>query len=393
MAAEAISTALMESSAAFVDMTDPAKLALLATEKGSASLSIRLLLKVIKKANDIVRRADGTLNRRMSDLLEYKVPASEVPDQRGVSSKDVVINTQTGLWIRVFLPPTTTGKENNGRAKMDNASTDSGNATERKRRVIFYFHGGGFAVLSADGFAYDQFCRRVCRRSDGIVISVNYRRAPEHRFPVAYDDCYAAVEWLEGFKGELFGPHELDLSQCVLMGDSAGANIVHHVGSKWGARDPPQRLQVKAHVLLFPFFGGEERTPVELRMHKKALLVSVENSDWHWRAYLPTGSDRDHPACNVVGPNAPEVSSLQLPRSLVTIAEFDMLKDWQLRYAQALVQASKPVRLLYYTGGVHCFHILGDRKLSSQLLSDIMEFIEREPSEAKLNERCVQTSG
>ncbi|KAI5073994.1 hypothetical protein GOP47_0012007 [Adiantum capillus-veneris] len=388
-----MSTALMESSPAFVDINNPAKLAPLASEKGSASLSLRLLLAVFKKANEIVRRADGTLNRRLADLLEYKVPSSEVPDERGVSSKDVVINTHTGLWVRVFLPPASSPKGNNVLAKMDNKSEASSDATDRKRRVIFYIHGGGFAVMAADVASYDQFCRRLCRRSEAVIISVNYRRSPEHRFPVAHDDCHAALEWLEGFKGNVFKPHKLDLSQCVLMGDSAGANIVHHAGAMWGARKAsthPQTLRVTAHVLLFPFFGGEERTPTELRMQNKALLVNVENADWHWRAYLPHGSNRDHPACNVVGPNAPDLSSLQLPRSLVTIAEFDILKDWQLRYAQGLGRASKPVRLLYYTGGVHCFHLMGDKKLGSRFMSDILAFID--DGEGKQSLHSIVTS-
>lgn len=379
MAAEAKS---MELSAALVDMTDPVGLARLATETGSVPLSTRLLLKLIKAGNDLVRRRDGTINRRLADLMEFKVPANEVPDRRGISSKDAIVHAQTGSWVRVFLP----------QARAVNGSLTSEDGKGKKRRVIFYFHGGGFAVLAADLFSYDIFCRRLCRRSEAVVISVNYRRAPEHRYPVAYDDCYAALEWLEGFNGDLFKPHELDLSQCVLMGDSAGANIVHHVGCRWAARDekpeipppstsnssplPSHQVKIVAHVLLFPYFGGEERTPSELRLNtRKDLLVSVENMDWHWRAFLPPNSNRDHPASNVLGPNAPDPSSLQLPPSLIVIAEYDMLKDWQLRYAQGLARASKPVRLLYYVGGVHSFHVASNSKLTSHMLSDIVSFM------------------
>ncbi|MCO5567097.1 hypothetical protein L7F22_020782 [Adiantum nelumboides] len=125
-------------------LSDPAKLALFAAEEGSASLPIRMLLDVIKKANVIVRRADGTINRRLADLLEYKLPASEVPDQHGVSSKDIVINPPTGLWLRKYLPPASTAaKVINGTKKMDNRSESMDNAaTDRRRRVIFYIHGG-----------------------------------------------------------------------------------------------------------------------------------------------------------------------------------------------------------------------------------------------------------
>ncbi|KAH7446922.1 hypothetical protein KP509_01G082100 [Ceratopteris richardii] len=399
----------METSPAYLDLTDPVKVAEVATESSKPSLSQRLLAKSVELVNGAVRHKDGTVNRRVADLLEYKVPASAVPDHHGVSSKDVVIVEKNGVWARVYLP-----SAKQAVSELDDGAVGSegeGTPTCMKRRVIIHIHGGGFAFLCADAFSYDQFCRRLCHRGEAVVISVNYRRAPEHRYPAAYDDCYAVLEWLEGYSGDDFKPHILDLSRCVLIGDSAGANIVHHVGFKWAARpnaaerlaeestttpksqSRSSELRIDCHVLLFPFFGGEERTPSEIRMHRKAPLVTIANTDWHWLAFLPPGSNRDHPACNIFSPDAPPLSSLPLPRSLVTIAEWDMLKDRQLRYAQGLAEASKPVELLYYRGGVHCFHVFQERILGPRLISDIMLFINQRHGDGQSLLATMENSG
>ena len=110
------------------------------------------------------------------------------------------------------------------------------------------------------------------------------------------------------------------------MGDSAGANIVHHVGCRIsvGAMEEEtiSGVIIVGHVLLEPFFGGEERTPSDLRL-VGAPIVNMENSDWHWKAFLPVGADRNHPAANVFGPKAPDISTLRLPPTLVVVGGHD----------------------------------------------------------------------
>lgn len=344
-------------------------------ESGSAPSSLRLVLKLVKKANDLARRKNGSLHRKFTDLLELKVPANAKP-QHGVSTKDIVIDKQTGVWARVFLPEEPKSKD----PRMPG-----------KKPVIFYFHGGAFALLCANFYLYDIFCRRLSRRSQAVVISVNYRRSPEHRYPAAYDDCFGALRWLQG-KGQAELPADADVSRCFLMGDSAGANIVHHVGYK-AAREDMNPVAIAGHVLLCPFFGGEERTEAQIRLSGYA-LVTTNNSDWYWKAYLPKDATRDHPACNVFGPQAPDLTCavLLFPPSLVVIAEYDALKDWQLRYVQGLKTSGQPVRLLYYKGAVHSFHLFHKYKLSSQILSDLVDFIGAScPKDRKISGKALAT--
>eukprot|EP01018_Ginkgo_biloba_P039746 Gb_17753 [translate_table: standard] len=157
------------------------------------------------------------------------------------------------------------------------------------------------------------------------------------------------------------------------MGDSAGGNIVHHVGCR-AAEEGVDGLNIVRHMLLQPFFGGQERTPSEVRL-VNVPLISVENADWSWRAYLPEGTDRDHPAANVFGPKSPDISGLALPPSLVVVGGLDILQDWQMRYFDNLKKLKKEVKLLFYKDGIHAFHVFPQCRKSSQLLDDLADFM------------------
>lgn len=323
----------------------------------SFPLGLRLLCGILNSVNDWARRKDGTFNRRIMNWVEYKSPVNSTPTH-GVYTKDVVIDTQTGVRVRLFVPV---------------------QGAEEPLPVVFFFHGGGFATLSPDFVLYDIFCRRLARRRRVLVISVDYRRSPEHRFPVPYDDCFGAVRWVSSDNGKAHLPGHADLSRCFLMGDSAGGNIVHHVGCRVSAAADEETIsgvRIVGHVLLQPFFGGEERTPSELRL-VGAPIVNMENSDWHWKAFLPVGADRNHPAANVFGPNAPDISALPLPPTLVVVGGHDPLQDWQLGYAEHLRKIKKEVELLFYGEGIHAFHLFYQIDVSSKLISDLHSFMAR----------------
>lgn len=320
-------------------------------------LGLRILCGILNSVNDLARRKDGTFNRRLMNWIEYRSPANSRPT-RGVYTKDVVIDAQTGVHVRLFVPVEA--------------------AEEEPLPVVFYFHGGGFATLSPDFVLYDIFCRRLARRRRVLVISVDYRLSPEHRFPIPYDDCVGAITWFSAGNGKPHLPAHADFSRCFLMGDSAGANIVHHVGCRVAAagEETMSGVRIVGHVLLQPFFGGETRTPSELRL-VGAPIVNMDNSDWHWKAFLPIGADRDHPAANVSGPNAPDISALPLPPTLVVVGGHDPLQDWQLGYVQHLRKIQKDVELLFYGEGIHAFHIFYQIDASSKLISDLHSFMTR----------------
>lgn len=297
------------------------------------------------------------MNRTMMNWVEYKSPAKSKPT-RGVYTKDVVIDAQTGVRVRLFVPV---------------------EGAEEPLPVVFFFHGGGFATLSSDFLLYDILCRRLARRRRVLIISVDYRRSPKHRFPVPYDDCFGAIRWASSGNGKAHLPGHADLSRCFLMGDSAGGNIVHHVGCRVSAAADEETIsgvRIVGHVLLQPFFGGEERTPSELRL-VGAPIVNMENSDWHWKAFLPVGADRDHPAANVFGPNAPDISALPLPPTLVVVGGHDPHQDWQIGYAENLRKINKNVELFFYGEGIHAFYLFYQLDVSSKLISDLHSFMTR----------------
>ncbi|GLJ18244.1 hypothetical protein SUGI_0322690 [Cryptomeria japonica] len=323
---------------------------------------MKIVCGLLKYVNDFARKKDGTFNRGLMNFVEYKVAANPEPN-RGVYTKDVVIDLHTGVWVRIFVPEEIAGSNHQEEDEL--------------LPIVFYFHGGGFASLTPDFLLYDVFCRRMARRRRVIVVSVGYRRAPENKYPVAYEDSFAVVKWAGSADGRNNLPAKADFSKCFLMGDSAGANIVHHLACRIAASgEEISPMKVVGNVLIQPFFGGEERTPSELRL-VGAPIVSIENSDWHWKAFLPEGANRDHPAANVFGPNAPDISNLTLPPFLVVVGGHDPLQDWQLRYVDNLTKIKKEVELLFYGEAVHTFHLFFQIPGSSKFISDLNAFFRK----------------
>lgn len=186
--------------------------------------------------------------------------------------------------------------------------------------VIIYFHGGGFATSAPDSTPFDSLARRFSQHFN----SVNYRLAPEHRCSSQYDDGFDAVKFLDSSASNHILPPGADLGRCFLTGDSSGGNLLHHVAVR-ACEHSFERVRLRGLIALQPFFGGEERTESEIRIGNGAPGLSVERADWYWKAFLPEGSDRDSPYCNVFGPN----SGLKLPDSLVVVGGSDPVRDWQ----------------------------------------------------------------
>lgn len=120
------------------------------------------------RANRVTRRRDGTINRWLADTLEKKVPANPIP-VKGVSSADVTIDAEAGIWARVFSLT-----EEIEETSLPTA-TDGNQRLFKTMPIILYYHGGGFAVLCPNFYLYDIFCRRLARKCNAIVISVHYR--------------------------------------------------------------------------------------------------------------------------------------------------------------------------------------------------------------------------
>ncbi|KAK2989298.1 hypothetical protein RJ640_026681 [Escallonia rubra] len=326
-------------------------------EESTASLSLpwktRVALALITTVTDASRRRNGTVNRRLLSMLDFKSPPSPNP-VNGVKSFDVAVDPSRCLWFRVYVP------------------TAAG-----KLPVVVFFHGGGFIYLSPDGKAYDAVCRRFARKIPAVVVSVNYRLAPEHRYPAQYDDGFDVLRFLddEGNGGKVL-PADADVSCCFLAGDSAGGNLAHHVARR-ASENKFRLLKVIGLVAIQPFFGGEERTEAEKRLVGMP-LTTLPRTDFMWKAFLPPGSDRDHEAVNVSGPRAVDISKLEFPATMVVVAGFDMLQDWQRRYYEWLRRCGKEAWLREYPNTIHAFYIFPELPESGQLMSEVREFVQQQ---------------
>jgi acetyl esterase len=212
--------------------------------------------------------------------------------------------------------------------------------------TIVFLHGGGFVLGDLD--THDDHCRLLCAELDAVVLSVDYRLAPEHPFPAAYEDCLAATRWAGDHLDELGG----DVERLVVAGDSAGGNLSAAVAL--ACRDDGPRLA--AQLLLYPGVdftdSGEHPSRVT---NGEGLFLTAEDMRWFGGHYVPDEAQRADPRASVL--LAQDLSGL--PPALVATAEFDPLRDEGEAYAAALAQAGVEVALQRYDGLIHGFFGLG----------------------------------
>ncbi|CAL9096350.1 unnamed protein product [Musa textilis] len=122
-------------------------------------------------------------------------------------------------------------------------------------------------------------------------------------------------------------------------------------------------------------FGGNSRTESEKRLDGK-YFVTIRDRDWYWKAYLPEGADRDHPACNPFGPNAAaKLEGLPFTKSLVIVAGLDLVQDWQLAYAEGLKKAGHAVKLVYREQATIGFYLLPNTDHFYRVMDEIKNFV------------------
>lgn len=306
---------------------------------------------------------DGTVERLMDRGTVPPISQDE-NFEKGVASKDVVLDPQTGVFVRLYLPP------------LD--LTD----VKQKVPLLVYFHGGGFCVESAASPLYHSYLNKVAAEAKVICVSVEYRRAPEHRLPAAYEDCFGVLEWLdrqamavEGVSVDPWLASHAEFRKVFLGGDSAGATIVHQVGIRATERNW-DGVCLQGAILVHPFFGGEERIECELGPGPE-VEGFVKAVDGIWSISLPVGVDRDHPFCNPDGPHSPALSTLVYPRTLIFVAEQDFLIHRGILYYEALKKAGKDVELVVTEGENHVFHLLNPKSENEPLMmKNILDFMD-----------------
>ncbi len=218
--------------------------------------------------------------------------------------------------------------------------------TDQPRGVIVYYHGGGWVIGSLDD--YDKLGRLLARRTGCTVVLVDYRLAPEYRFPTAVDDSWAALRWADEHRGELAG----EQAPLIVAGDSAGGNLAAIVAMRArAAAGPPIALQ----VLVYPVTDCDLES-TSYRDPANQLMLSRDSMVWFWDHYAPDLNARLHPDA------APLRSAnfADLPPAVVLTAEHDVLRDEGELYATRLMKAGVPVRHRRFAGQMHGFFNMND---------------------------------
>jgi acetyl esterase len=210
--------------------------------------------------------------------------------------------------------------------------------------VIVYYHGGGYVLGDLDG--YDNVCRQLCSDSGAIVVSVNYRLAPEHPFPAAVDDAWHALRWVADQAGVLGG----DASRLAVAGDSAGAVLASVVCLM--ARDA-KGPRVAFQALLYPpAAGGHGGADYPSRQqHAAGPTLTLRTMEYFSKHYFgPTGLAPDFRGGPLLASNL-----TGLPPALLLVAGHDPLRDEALAYGNAMLEAGTPTTIVEFPGLAHGF--------------------------------------
>jgi acetyl esterase len=217
-------------------------------------------------------------------------------------------------------------------------------ATDGPHPGIVYFHGGGFVICDLD--SHDGACRRLVNAIDAVVVSVDYRLAPEHRWPAAAHDAVAATQWVADHAAEL----GVDPDRLAVAGDSAGGNLTAVVALMARDRGGPR---LAFQLLVYPVIDlsaarGEHASQ---RENAEGYFLTTAQMDWYRGQYLAEDAHGEEPYASPI--KAPNLAGLA-PACVIT-AEMDPLRDEGEAYARALEAAGVPVTLYRAPGMFHGF--------------------------------------
>jgi acetyl esterase len=206
--------------------------------------------------------------------------------------------------------------------------------------AIIYFHGGGWVLNFLD--IYDASLARLANQSGATIISVNYQKAPEHPFPVPFDDCYATLLWAIANAADL----KIDASRVGVAGDSAGANLASGVAIK--ARD--NAISLAFQLLIYPCNDRDFTTESYIK-NATGYGLSTQAMQWFWEQYLQGDSHDKNPYA--VPTQATSFKSLA--PAIVITAQYDPLLSDGEKYADLLMRDGVEVSYTEYPGMIHGF--------------------------------------
>ncbi|CAN0841257.1 Probable carboxylesterase 13 [Linum grandiflorum] len=275
---------------------------------------------------------NGTVERLVGTQT---VPALLSDPETTVQSKDVPYSLDPYLQARIYIPKET--------------------KPGQKLPLLVYYHGGGFVIETAFSPMYHNHLNILVAEANVVAVSVDYRRAPESPLPIPYEDCWAALKWAGSHAGGS-GPEQwlndhADFGSVFLAGDSAGANIVHHVAMRFGQEEIKGIPQLKGSVMVHPYFAGKE--PVG---NESVLMADVGEKLWKL-VYPTTRSGLDDPYINPAFD--PKLSELGCSKVMIMVAEKDFLKDRGNYYYKLLKESEwkGEVEIVETDDEGHVFHL------------------------------------
>lgn len=207
---------------------------------------------------------------------------------------------------------------------------------------VAFFHGGGWVICDLD--THDAVCRMLTNKTGAVVMSVDYRLAPEAKFPAASDDCYAATVWMAENAESL----NVDASRIAVAGDSAGGNLAAVVALMARDQGGPDLV---FQAMVYPVTDYSFDTPSYQENGDKEFVLGTDSMKYFWGHYLANEEDGSHPYASPL--QAEDLGNL--PPALVITAEFDPLRDEGEAYGRALQEAGVPTQITRYDGVFHGF--------------------------------------
>ncbi len=209
--------------------------------------------------------------------------------------------------------------------------------------ALLWIHGGGFVMGSVDGD--DYFARKLSRDASTVVVSVDYRLAPEHPFPAPLDDCYSALLWTSQHAPDL----QIDAGRLAVGGASAGGGLA--AGLALQARDLNQ-VAIAFQLLIFPMLDDRNVAPASPSQPDTAIW-SRSNNLHGWQAYLGDQFGSDTIPAYAAPARATDLAGL--PPAFIPVGDQDLFLEENRRYADRLVEAGVAAKLAVYRGGYHGF--------------------------------------
>ena len=218
-------------------------------------------------------------------------------------------------------------------------------AAGRDLPVLLFFHGGGWVIGNLD--QVDAQCRALANGAQCVVVNVDYRLAPEHKFPAAVDDAYAAVRYVAAQAAEF----DADAGRIAVAGDSAGGNLATVCCLKARDENGPK---IAFQLLIYPVTDYDDDRP-SMREFAEGHMLTRPLMDYFWRHYVASPAEGRNPQASPI--NAKSLAGL--PPAMVITAECDPIRDQGEAYARKLQEAGVPMTMKRYAGAIHVFFNLG----------------------------------